>query len=1153
MSNVTNSLSSIVDNLIRLQRNNSEVLTKLSDVVNSDADTVTLTIEDISNNNIKTVTIPSLGSLKKDIQRLDENIEQLTALNGKDASVRLSDGTFRTIIKSSLRKGADSITSVTSPSSFKSKNNWFFESFLNPFLYVGLDFGTQLNPDTRQAKMQKFILNLDTVNKLNVYNNEIKNNPNLSYADFLDIINANGITYAIDDDILDCPPIEPRYYGNFSVLRVFEENETILIDGVNATKKHLKFQLDKLFYNDKSSSVLETQQLKKGDSVVVNKNNKNTRYYINNVDFETNTISVDLAEGYDSVNIGADILSFYAGENIRPEVRVGVGFNEYLAVFIKPIDPLSNMPADTFSPCIAFYTNELTIKDTDGVVKTLDTYYQESVVDFGAFLFSMAKENIPPVSKGISPESPTLNIDDFKVVQVNKHATDVQSNEDIKALNKEKNSLKTEISELDKAISKKRVEISTKKYKSDIERDTDNNTLKTLIEKRDAVETLYNSTVNDILTKAQDKTTNAEKAKYRIRGFWSLPNSKIGADGSEQAIIQFRIEYRYLTKGGAANNLDQFEYTKEDGTKQKGVYSNWIKINTALRERALDSSTGRYYWVNQDTENGDVVNINQLDIPIIPNEAVEIRIKSVSEAGYPSNPLESEWSETLTIPFPDDLGVSKDILDIIKETGNESAKVALNADLVEKGVYTHVEDQFSQNNTLWKHQSFNIASGFLSSERNVISLFDYLKSLETKIAELEAQINKTVGVLVVKIEDENGNQKIVQNQTKVSIFAGNYKDIVAPLDEPKGVIVTKNYFIRIENDAATAIELSSGLAGSALFGSRFERVDSSSGYYNAPIGLSNPENQDLRTYEGGNNILSNTAYRLPRQSSQVKGQFLYSREKDVTGTVTLYDSASFAEDTWNGTLPLIGTPTKLDYTIVADNFIWNGTSTTSGTIYGYKPSDITFNDNSIYVHAEHPYAQAGNDAINTNTVWLKENTAVTSLARERFQVGTTSNYRQQSAFRIETVGSVEFTNRISFSEDDKYLIGQGSCGCYMFLAPASYTDIRTGGNDFTTTKSVKQGAANGVAFQIQYQFRMTDYFGAGRKGTGRIGGQAGLTQLEYTKMLGFDLFYDEKKFSFDVEVISRYKSTTLGTSDIPTLSYQNTINQTTGNINQVTI
>ena len=36
----------------------------------------------------------AFGALKKDIERLDENITQISALNNKDASIQLPDGTF---------------------------------------------------------------------------------------------------------------------------------------------------------------------------------------------------------------------------------------------------------------------------------------------------------------------------------------------------------------------------------------------------------------------------------------------------------------------------------------------------------------------------------------------------------------------------------------------------------------------------------------------------------------------------------------------------------------------------------------------------------------------------------------------------------------------------------------------------------------------------------------------------------------------------------------------------------------------------------------------------------------------------------------------------------------------------------------------------
>ena len=1139
MSDVKNSLSSLLDNLVKLQRNNTEILTKLSEVVNSDADVVTLTLEDIANDNIKTVTIPSFGALKKDIERLDENITQISALNNKDASVQLPDGTFRTIVKSTLKKSANDITSVQTPTEFESKNNWFFESFLNPYLYVGLDFTAQLNPDTVKAKMQKFILNLDTDAKLNVFNEQIKNNSDLSYADFLDIINNNGILYTLDDDVIDLPPVEPRYYGNFSVLRVFESTEDIVVNGVTATKKSQKFQLDKLTYNDKNSATLETQQLKIGDSLLVNKNDKNTRYKITNIDFETSTISVILAEGYDSVNIGADILSFYPSEDITPQIQVGIGFNEYVSVFLKPIDPESNRPADNYSPGISFYSNELTIKDTDDVIKSLDTYYKEKVVDFGAVLFSMTQENIPPVSKAITPNVPALASNDFKVVQINKHVTDGQSNEDIKSLNKEKNSLKSELGDLDKAIASKRQEISTKNYKSDIERDSDDNQLTTLIEKRAATESLYNSVVSDILTKAEDKTTSTASAKYRIRGFWPIPKNKIASDGSEQNIIQFKIEYRYLTKGGAANNLEEFEFTDNDGNTQKGVYSNWVSMKSAIRERKFDPDTGKYYWVDQDTENGEQVNINQLDIAIRPNETVELRIKSISEAGYPSNPVESDWSNVLSIEFPDNLGVSKEVLAIVKETNEERVKVNLNQDLTERGVYKHVDDQFVQNNITWKHQAANIASGFLTDERNIISLLDYLKQLEAKVEALEAEINKTVGILLVKLEDETGNQTIVQENSTVSIFAGNYKDEVASLDRPKGTIITKNYFVRIENNASTPIQLLANFDATTNYGSKFERVTGD--YVNAYLGMSNPTAEDISNVSGP----GRTAFNLPYQSSQVKGQFVYNRYKDITGITDLYTEL---------TSSLIGNvnyfnksgqtfPSSNNYKSNPNFFIWNGTQPTSSDVQGVESTGFIFEDNDVYVHCQHP--DLFDNAVTIDDAWKEENTTISyqsplSGPQAKFRTGG-------------LLGSgITYSNKTAFRENDKYLMGKASCGSYLYLSPIKYADIRVDGNDKGSFKELSFGDANAFVFQVVYQYRMTDFFGPGQDGIGRIGGQEGVTQLEYKRKLGFDIFYDEKKFSFDLEVTSRYKSNTISAADVPSTTFQNTINQTTNNVNQIT-
>lgn len=43
---------------------------------------------------------------------------------------------------------------------------------------------------------------------------------------------------------------------------------------------------------------------------------------------------------------------------------------------------------------------------------------------------------------------------------------------------------------------------------------------------------------------------------------------------------------------------------------------------------------GTVTWAANNTEDGNEININQVDIPIRPNESVEIRVKALSEASY---------------------------------------------------------------------------------------------------------------------------------------------------------------------------------------------------------------------------------------------------------------------------------------------------------------------------------------------------------------------------------------------------------------------------------------------------------------------------------------------------------------------------------------
>ena len=124
------SLTTLLSDLLKVQKNGFEILNKLSQVVSSNSDTVEIEILD-ELDNIKKVIVPSFGRLSSELTRLDDNIKNLGGLGEGDSVLQLEDGTYRKIILNTLQKEADTLKTMSVPGEFESRENWFFESFLN--------------------------------------------------------------------------------------------------------------------------------------------------------------------------------------------------------------------------------------------------------------------------------------------------------------------------------------------------------------------------------------------------------------------------------------------------------------------------------------------------------------------------------------------------------------------------------------------------------------------------------------------------------------------------------------------------------------------------------------------------------------------------------------------------------------------------------------------------------------------------------------------------------------------------------------------------------------------------------------------------------------------------------------------------------------
>ena len=921
-----NSIQTMLPELLRLFNNSLESFEKVNQAITSSRESVTVNIQNNDGTNSR-ITIPSFGFLKNSVDRLNTNINTITNFNDGDSSIRLADGTFRKLVLAKLPTEAQDLTSLNSINEFDIKPNWFFEELINPLLFVAFDITGQAPIDTERAIIQRYILDTNSQSKINYFESNYNGNAVIDYDTFLQQIVEKNIAYVLDEAVVDLPPRDKRYSGNFSVIRIGEESVTQTVNGVEQTTVQKLYKLNKIFYTDSEADFADTVQLKVGDSLEVVSTPIDTRYTVTQIDASTNSVIVRLQEGSRTISIGADVLKIGSSLSDTLEVDVTVGFNERCVTFIKPIDPDSKIPAVNWSPGSGFYTNNLTTINSAGTQQTLADYYQQNAVDFGRYLLSFAQDKMPTSREGLTPNAPVLAAEDFTVALINGQVSNSDSIVQLKDLNNQKSTIQSTLSELDVAISQSRAKIQTTNYTTEVERDSDKNALQGLITERASQAKLYASVVTEIDSFASDNSVSSITPKYRVRGFWAMPQEKSAPETGVQDIIKFKYRYRYLSADGAANAVDQFTYTDGSGTSQ-GAFSNYVIVDSVLRPRAKNTITGLYEWVAIDDDNADAVNINQLDIPIRKGEQVEIQVKSISEAGWPGNPLESEYSTAIRVEFPADLSSNNALESVLAQNQEDLALVSLNENLESIGLPTHLSSSFTANETYFAHSSPVIASGFLSENQTPIDLFTKLQDMQNQLDLFSEILSSAQGELQTTLVDDTGNTFNLRRNATTKVFAGFYSQEVDGLDDPRGAIVTKTYFINIANRSQTALQLLARVTGNR---SRMVKQSENPGLY-SPLNVGDLVNgsvilpatyswldnskanqsNDRATFRGDDSdyntirkyditpiLLTNpdttstTKYgqmvsQPPFQSTQNKNQFIYSRFADVSAEGNFY-------------------------------------------------------------------------------------------------------------------------------------------------------------------------------------------------------------------------------------------------------------------------
>jgi len=1001
--NTNNSISTVIKQLLEINVNSLKTFERINEAVTTDKKSIPLEL--LTGDGTKTVYVPAFGYMQRELERLDTNLKALTDLTDGTSKIKLADGTYQRIYTGNLKSPANDITSVNKPSEFGIKSNYFFEDFLTPLLTTKFDVSSQVGSDTERVLIKRLIIETTFDYAKEYFDTELKDKEGLIYSEVISGLAANNIPFYNDEEVRDLPYRNTQYYGTFDVTSIDNIQKTV-VSGGNSIQRNIKvYTLDKLTYTDSEKELKDTEVLKVGDEVAVNSGKNSTKYRVKNIDSSTRQVELELIQGYEPIKIGADSLRIYKANNIAVEIEINLGFNESMVVFFKAIDPDSNILAENWSPGVSIYSNDLTTTLESGQVKSLADYYKEEVADFGQFIKALKEDAIPPATLGKTPDSPTLEATNFQVVQINKHLTENDAINKVKKLTSDKINVEEAVKKLDDTIVKKRSKVSTRKYSSLIERDRDRNELRSLIESRAAETKLYSSIVNQIKSISSDANVTKIEPKFRIRGFWSIPEPKLAAETIPQNIVQFIVQYRYLSTSGKSSEIAQIPF-KSNETEKTGVFSNWNEVKTGVRQRLKDETTGKFYWAEGSVEDGQEINFNQLDIPIQKGEVVDIRVKSVSEAGFPSNPITSDWSDVVRIEFPEGELDTTNISTLVSENETESAVVRINDELESKGVYSHIDDSFIANEKYFSHNATSIASGFLSPEQTPISLFDKLTDLQNEVKSLQETISGIKGELSVKLVNEEGTVINIKRNTNNKVFAGYYADETADLTVKKGHIVTKTFKLLLENTNASQLELIARIIGDRSLPSFRSSASASNAisygfgidpdpnfeipekvvndtYYTTeakydmvPIQYQNISGDALSLTFGTNSVEYN--FSAPYQSAQRRGQFIYSRFMDISNENKLYldipaispTTSSIADYEYLMSYDVTSLPSATGNGSGSD-FIWNGTFGT------YDSNSLTYDvsgafsenlvnvtnltnvtssnyDGGIYLHKDHP-------------------------------------------------------------------------------------------------------------------------------------------------------------------------------------------------------
>lgn len=995
-------------------------------------------IEDIQipikdeNGNVTYITVNSFQHLQADIKRIDENFRSIT--NGDNLSYLLSaDGSISTVLKTSFIN-AEYLSDFNISRNCLIDKTSVVDNLVFPNVKIPITIDSKIRSDVH-AFVYEIIDGWDSIG----------DNPKM--IDVEHLIETGDVIAKVYEHSLQLQKEQVRYFGKFAITSIEQK-----------TENSWRITTDTLMY-ESLNAVGNSVQLKIGDVLVLS--NGNAKFQIDELNTFTNTLTITRIAGVDIPVVGVGVVQY---NEVLPSDTHIVGLPvkpaQQLVVFLST-ENIKNISYPSVGLKIDTSVYNVVYNNT---TYTLDEFFAQYVTNIGEYMQSLINETSIPISLGIVPNQPVLDSANFKVVQINKHLVTTQAQENLTKLNQEKQKIQNDIKTREDSIKVIQSELDTLTFKTIEEKQS---RIQKITNYQNEIETLNNNLLvvtRNIDSNAVSYGLKDYKPKYRIVGFWEMQEPIFSPNTKAQQIIKYDVQYRYLSK-----NVDTVDTTSlrmvSGGREVNVVFSAWVDLATRTLNK-VENNAGELVWETPVYDSVEDININQCLIPIRDGESVEIRVRAVSEAGYPIAPLKSEWSEILRIDFPENMSTSS-VSALVAKNETDLQSSEFNQILQSAGLLKHISDQIKESEKLFFHTAKNIASGFYTAEMKNIDLQEFLQTIKTQLDTLTS--SKENERVTVEVIDFNGDTFVCRDNTTLELFAGNYADTINLLDESKwGTIIRKTGYIRIKNANNIPVELRSIVPGMGT-GDGTLSTDNAPYYYDTPV--RGQEDYKQRTKQ----VVYFRNRDLTLQSDE---QFAYVVKDPGTKTPVMPDSAwidSSAPD--------------------ADKnaYVWNGTSMQKVKI---KP-EADFTKFNCFATT-----YAGINAENAQQEFER---------LERYDKIIKDLSKQYSSF-----DGLEYA-RAGFADNDQYAIGYYTCGAYFYPVISNQTAISVNGDRTISTLIIP--ANSEILIPIVYEYRMTDALGHVNGKDKDIN-----ATLVYGKKMGIDILIDNSVFRFDIVVTSKLKS-----------------------------